>query len=164
MNIVYKCTCSVTYLCIYHPLFINKEIKPVHPKGNQSWIFIGTTDAEAPVFWPPDANNWCIGKDPDAGKDWRQEEKGKTEDEMVGWHHQPNRHEFEQAPGVGDGEGSIACCSPWGHKELDTTEQLNWYMEYGNIPWRRAWEPTPVFFPGESPWTEEPGRLQSMGS
>ena len=106
----------------------SEEIQPVHPKGNQSWIFIGRTDAEAetPILWPPDAKNWLLGKDPDAGKDWRQEEKGTTEDEMVGWHHQLDGHEFEQAPGVGDGQGSLAGCSPWGHKELDTTKQLNW--------------------------------------
>ena len=102
--------------------------QPVHPKGNESWIFIGRTDAEAetPVLWPPDAKNWLTGKDPDAGKDWRQEEKGMTEDGMVGWHHQLNGHEFEQAPGVSDGQGSLACYSPWGHKESDMTEQLNW--------------------------------------
>ena len=105
-----------------------KEIKPVNPKGNQSWIFIGRTDAEAetPILWPPDAKSQLIGKDPDAGKDWTQEEKRMTEDEMVGWHHQLNGHEFEQAPGVGDGQGSLACCSPWGRKESDMTEQLNW--------------------------------------
>ena len=100
-----------------------KEIQLVHPKGNQFWIFIGRTDAEAeaPVLWPPDAKNWLIGKDPDAGKDWRQEEKGMTEDEMVGWHHWLSGPEFEQAPGVGDGQGSLVCCSPWGHEELDMT-------------------------------------------
>ena len=105
-----------------------KEIKPVNPKGNQSWIFIGSTDAEAevPILWPPDAKNWLFGKDPDAGKDWRQEEKGITEDEMVEWYHWLNGHEFEQAPGVGDGQGGLACCNPWGHKESDTTEWLNW--------------------------------------
>ena len=105
-----------------------KEIQPVHPKENQSWMFIGRTDGEAetPVLWPPDAKNWLIGKDPDAGKDWRQEEKGTTEDEMVWWHHQLDGHEFEQALGVGDGQGSLECCSPWGCKESDTTEQLNW--------------------------------------
>ena len=104
-----------------------KEIKPVHPKGNQSWTFIGRTDAEAeaPILWPPDAKNWFIGKDPDAGKDWRQEEKGMTEDEIVGWHHLLDRYEFKQAPGVGDRQGSLACCSLWGHKESDTTKQLN---------------------------------------
>ena len=96
-----------------------KEIQPVNPKGNQSWVFIGRTDAEAetPIFWPSDAKNWLIWKDPDAGKDWRQEEKGITEGEMVGWYHWFNGHEFEQALGVGDGQGGWACCSPWGHKE-----------------------------------------------
>ena len=93
-----------------------KEIQPVNPKGNQSWIFIGRTDveAEAPILWPPNAKNWIIGKGPYAGKDWRQEEKGTTEDEMVGWHYQLNGHDFELAPGVGDGQGSLVCCSPWG--------------------------------------------------
>ena len=104
-----------------------KKIKPVHPKGNQSWIFIGRTDAEAEalILWPPDAKKWLIGKDPNAGKDWRQE-KGKTEDEMVGWHHRLNGHEFEYTPGVGDRQGGLACCGLWGHKESDTTEWLNW--------------------------------------
>ena len=102
-----------------------KEIKLVNPKGNQSWIFIGRTDAEAPIVRPPDMKSWFIRKDPNAGKDWRQEEKGMTEDEMVGRHHQLNGHEFEQALGVGDGQGSLACCSPWGHKESDKTERLN---------------------------------------
>ena len=105
-----------------------KEIQPAHPKGNQSWMFIGRTDVETetPILWPPDAKNWLTGKDPDAGKDWRREGKGMTEDEMVDWHHRLNRHEFEQAPGVGDGQGSLACCSPWGCKESDMAEQLNW--------------------------------------
>ena len=105
-----------------------KEIKPVHPKGNQPWIFIGRTDAEAdtPMLWPPDVKNWLIGKDPDAGKDFGQEEKGTTEDEMVGWHYWLDGHEFEQALEVGDGQGSLVCCNPWSRKELDTTEQLNW--------------------------------------
>ena len=104
----------------------SKEIKPVNPKGNQSWVFIGRTDveAEAPILGPPDTKNWLIWKDPDSGKDWRQEEKGTTEDEMVGWHHRLN--EFEQALGVGNGQGSLACCSPWGCKESDMTELLNW--------------------------------------
>ena len=110
----------------------SKEVKPVHPKGNQSWIFTGRTDAEAetPILWPPDAKNWLTRRDPDAGKDWGQEEKGTTEDEMVGWHHQLNGHEFEQAPGVGDGQGSLVCCSPWGHKELDMTEYIPFYCAY----------------------------------
>ena len=105
----------------------SKEIQPVHPKGNQSWTFTGRTDAEAetPILWPPDAKNWLIGKDPDAGKDWRWEEKGTTEGEMVGWHHQLNGHEFEQAPGDSEGQGSLACCSAWDCKESDMTEWLN---------------------------------------
>ena len=106
-----------------------KEVtQPVIPKGNQSWIFIGRTDAEAetPVFWPPDAENWLIGKDPDAGKDWKQEEKVLTEDEMVRWYHWLDGPEFEQAPGVGKGQGGLECCSPWGRKELNMTERLNW--------------------------------------
>ena len=105
-----------------------KEIKPVNPKGNQSWIFIGRTDAEAeaPIIWLPAVKNWVLGKNPDAGKDWRHKEKGMTEDEMVVWHHQLDGYEFEQAPGVGDGQGGLACCSPWGHKQSDTTEQRNW--------------------------------------
>ena len=101
------------------------DCKPVNPKGNQSWIFIGRTDAEAPVLGPSDAKNWLIGKDLDAGKDWRQE-KGTTENKLVGWHHQCDGHEFEQTLGVGDGQGGLACCSPWGLKESDMTDQLNW--------------------------------------
>ena len=100
-----------------------KEIQPVNIKGNHPWIFIGSTDADAPILWPPDAKNRLIGKDPDAGKDWRQEENGTTEDEIVGWHHRLDGHEFEQAPGVGDRQGSLACPSPWVCKDLDTTEQ-----------------------------------------
>ena len=105
-----------------------KEIQPVHLKGDQSWVFIGRTDskAEASILWPPDAKNWLTGKDPDAGKDWRQDEKGTSEDEMVGWHHQLNGHEFGWTPGVDDGQRGLACCGPWGHKESDTTEQLSW--------------------------------------
>ena len=104
-----------------------KEIKPVNSKGNQSCIFIGRIDfeAEAPIFWPPGVKNWLIGKDSDAGKDWGWEETWMTEDEMVGWHHWLDGYEFEQAPGVGDRQGSLACCSPWGHKESDRTEWLN---------------------------------------
>ena len=155
-----------------------KEIQPVHPKVGQSWIVIGRTDAEAeaPILRPFDAKNWLIGKDPDAGKDWRQEEKGTTKDEMVGWHHQLDGHEFEQAPGIGDGQGSQACCSPWGCKESDMTELLNWTEWYifswqfcllcpkrcMNTSWilntnvfssllvRVKWQPPPVFLPGES--------------
>ena len=101
------------------------EIKPIHPKGYQSWIFIGRTDAEAPMLWPPDGKNWLYRKDPDAGKHWRWEEKGVTEDEMVGWPHRLNGHEFQQTLGGGDGQGSLAHCSPWGHKASDMTERLN---------------------------------------
>ena len=105
-----------------------KEIQPVHPKGNQSWIFIGRTDAEAetPILWSPDVKNWLLGKDPDARKDWRWEEKGTPEDEMVGRHHWLSGREFEQALGVGDGQGNLTCCSPWGLKESYMTEQLKW--------------------------------------
>ena len=106
-----------------------KEIKPVNPKWNQSWIFIERTDAEAeaPILWPPDVKSWLIWKDPSAGKDWRQEGKGMTEDEMVGWHHWLDGHEFEQALWVGDGQGSLACCSPWGHRvRHDWATGLNW--------------------------------------
>ena len=104
----------------------SKEIKLVSPKGNQFWIFIGRTDAEAetPVLWPPDAKNWLIGKHPDAGKDWRREEKGTTEDEMVEWHHRLDGHECEWALRVGDEQGGLACCSPWGRKESDRTGRL----------------------------------------
>ena len=102
-----------------------KKIKLVNPKGNQLWIFIGSCDAEAPILWSPDVKSWLIWKDPDARKDWGQEEKEATEDEMVGWHHQLNGNEFEQTWGDGEGQGSLACCSPWGSKELDTTEWLN---------------------------------------
>ena len=100
-----------------------KEIQPVHPKGDQSWTLVGRTDVEpeTPIVWPPDSKSWLIGKDPDAGKDWRWEEKGMTEGEMVGCHHRLEGHEFEQALGIGDGQGDLACCSPWGCKESGTT-------------------------------------------
>ena len=105
-----------------------QEMQPVHPKGDQSWVFIGRTDVEAetPILWPPDVKSWLIGKDPDAGKYWGQEGKGMTEDEMVGWHHQLDGHGFGWTSGVGDGEWGLVCCSSWGHKESDTTERLNW--------------------------------------
>ena len=104
-----------------------KEIQPVHPKGDQSWVFIGGIDVEAetPTLGAPHAKSWLIGKDPDAGRDWGQEEKGMTEDEMIGWHHRLNGHEFEYTPEVGDGQGGLECCSPWGCKESDMTERLN---------------------------------------
>ena len=109
-----------------------KDIQLVHPTGNQSWIFIERTDAEAetPIFWPLDVKSWLIWKDSDSGNHWRHEEKGTTEDEMVGWHHWLNGHEFEWTPGAGDGQGSLECCLPLHHKELDTTEQLNWNEIY----------------------------------
>ena len=105
-----------------------KEIQPVHTEGDQPWDFFGRNDAKAetPVLWPPHAKSWLIWKDADAGRDWGQEEKGTTEDEMAGWHQRLDGREFEWTPGVGDGQGGLACCDSWGHKESDTTEQLNW--------------------------------------
>ena len=102
-----------------------------HFEGDQSWDFFGRNDAKAetPVLWPPHAKSWLIGKDSDAGRDWGQEEKGTTEDEMAGWHHRLDGHGFEWTPGVGDGQGGLACCDSWGRKESDTTERLNW-IEY----------------------------------
>ena len=104
-----------------------KGIQPVQPRGDQSWVFFERTDAKAetPIFWPPHAKSWLIGKDSDAGRDWGQEEKGTTEDEMTGWYHWLNGHEFEWTPGVGDGQGGLACCDIWGQKELDRTERLS---------------------------------------
>ena len=100
------------------------------PKGNQSWIFTGRTvaEVEAPVLWPPETKNWLTGKDPGVGKDWGQEERRTKGDEMVGWHHWFSLHGFKWTPQVGDVQWSLACCSPWGHKELDTTERLNWIV------------------------------------
>ena len=114
------------YICIHSPPISldSKELKLINPKGNQSWIFIGRTDAEAPTLWFPDAKSLLIGKDTCAGKDWGQEGKGTTEDEVVGWHHWLNGHEFEQPLVDSEGHGNLACCSPWDHKKLDTT-QLN---------------------------------------
>ena len=104
-----------------------KEIQPVHSK-DQSWVFFGRNDAKAetPILWPPHMKSWLTGKDSDAGKDWGQEEKGTTEDEMAGWHHWLDGHESEWTPGDGDGQGGLACWDSWGRKELDTTERLNW--------------------------------------
>ena len=119
----------------------SKEIKPFNPKGNQPWIFIGRTDAKAetPILWLPDAKKLLIGKEPDAWKDWKWEEKGTTEDEMAGWHHWLDAHEFEWTPGDGDGQGGLVCCDSWVHKESDTTKRLNWT---------------------ELNWTEEPLAIQ----
>ena len=105
-----------------------KEIQSVHSEGDQPWVFFGRNDAKAetPVFWPPHETSWLIGKDSDAGRDWGQEEKGMTEDEMAGWHHWLDGHESEWTPGVGDGQGGLACCYSWGRKESDTTERLIW--------------------------------------
>ena len=125
-----------------------KEIQTVHPKGDQSWVFIGRPDAKAEtaILWPPHVKSWLIGKDPDAGRDWGQKEKGTTEDEMAGWHHQLDGRESEWTPGVGDGQGGLACCDSWGRKELDTTERLNW-TESQNAKtepwWSRTWQGHP---------------------
>ena len=105
-----------------------KEIQAVHPKGDQSWVFFGRndTEAETPILWPPHVKSWLIGKDPDGGRDWGQEEKGTIEDEMARWHHWLDGRESQWTPGVGDGQGGLACCDSWGSKESDTTEGLNW--------------------------------------
>ena len=118
------CFWTVVLKTLENPLDC-KEIKPVNPKGNQLWIFIGRTEAEVPILWPPDAKSWLTGKDPDAGKEWGQEEKGMTEGEMVGWHHRLNGYEFELTPGDSKGQESLVCCHSWGRKESDTTEWLN---------------------------------------
>ena len=109
-----------------------KEIHPVHSKGDQSWVFFGRTDAKAetPILWPPHAKSWPIGKDSDAGRDWEQEEKGMTENEMAGWHHGLDGRESEWTLGVGDGQGGLACCDSWDRKESDTTERLNWLTDW----------------------------------
>ena len=149
----------------------SRQVKPVSPKGNRSWIFIGRTDVEAenPLLWPPDVTNWLIRIDPDPGKDWSQEEKRTTEDEMVGWHHQLDEHEFEQALGVGDGQGSPACCSPWGRKELNTTEWLNSTDLWGNCFSRcgtRSWHHPGISlgFPGGSDDKEFACSVGDLGS
>ena len=115
-----------TSLCL--KFFICKEIQPVHAKGDQPWVVFGRNDAKAetPILWPPHAKSWLIGKDSDAGRDWGQEEKGTTEDEMAGWHHQLDGCEFDWTLGVRDGQGGLACCDSWSRKESDTTEWLNW--------------------------------------
>ena len=122
-----------------------KEIQPVHSE-DQPWDFFGRNDAKAetPVLWPPHAKRWLIGKDSDAGRDWGQEEKGTTEDEMAGWHHWLNGHESEWTPGVGDGQGGLACCNSWGLKESDTTEWLNW-TELNAFPFSLVSRYFPIF-------------------
>ena len=158
--------------------------QPVHSEGDQSWDFFGRKDAKAetPVLWPPHAKSWLIGKDPDAGRDWGQEEKGTTEDEMAGWHHWLDGNEFEWTLGVGDGQGGLACCSSWGCKKSDTTERMNWtelvVQMVKNLP---AVHQTQVRSLGQEdtlekgmatccsilawriPWTEEPDGPQLMG-
>ena len=135
------CFCGVVLEKTFESPLDCKEIQPVHPKGNQSWVFIGRTDAETPILWPCDVKSWLIGEDPDAGKDWSWEEKGTTEDEMVGWHHRwtcvwvdSRRWWWTGRPGVlrstvGDGQRGLVCCGPWG-AELDMTEQLNWTRQH----------------------------------
>ena len=122
---------------------LDSKIKPVNPKGNQPWIFFGRSDAEAeaPILWPPDVKSWLIGKDPDKGKDWGQEEKGVTENETVGWHHWLNGREFEQTPQDSEGQGSLACCSPWdgrpnlaGEQQQQVTESCHYTAEI-NTTW-----------------------------
>ena len=142
-----------------------KEMQPVLPKGYQSWVFIGRIDVEAetPILWPPDAKSWLIWKDPDVGEDWGQEEKGMTEDEMVGPHHWLNGHGFGWTPEVGDGQVGLACCSQ-GHTESDMTEQLNWTeLNQGMKLLSHATAPHSSTLAWKIPWTEEPGGLQSMG-
>ena len=116
----------------------SKEIHPVHSEGDQPWDFFGRTDAKAetPILWPPHLKSWLTGKDSDAGRDWGQEEKGTTEDEMAGWHHWLDGHESEWTPGVGDGQGGLACCDSWGRKESDTTERLIWSDKRCTAFWR----------------------------
>jgi len=135
-----------------------KEIQPVHSEGDQSWVFFGRTDAKAetPILWPPHAKSWLTGKDSDAGRDWGQEEKGTTEDEMTGWHHQLDGHEFEWTQGVGDGQGGLACWDSWRRKELNTTEWLNWtelnwlcFLKYSEVdPFNLAYFPFLLIKPG----------------
>ena len=122
-----------------------KEIQPVHSEGDQPWDFFGRNDAkaEAPVLWPPHAKSWLIGKDSDAGRDWGQKEKGMTQDEMAGWHHRLDGRESEWTPGDGDGQGGLACCDSWGHKEPDTTERLNWTELKVQLKHRFPWNNWP---------------------
>ena len=120
--VMYGCESWTVKKALESPLY-SKDVKSVHPKGSQSWIFIGRTEDEAPVLWPPDSKSQLLGKDPDAGKDWGHEEKGATENEMVRWHHRLNGHEFEQTLGYSEGQRSLACCSPWGHSQTQLSDQ-----------------------------------------
>ena len=151
-------TCFLKYLMLEKTLespLDCKEIQPVHPKGDQSWVFIGRTDAKAetPILCPPHAKSWLIGKDPDAGRGWRQKEKGTTEDEMAGWHHRLDGREFGWTPGVGDGQGGLVCCDSWGRKELDMTEWLNWTELITNMLLLPSW-------PGY--WTYRAGNILKL--
>ena len=150
-------------------LLDSKEIQPVHPKGNRSWILFGRTDAEAPILWPCNVKNWLTGKDPDAGKDWEQKEKGATEDEMVGWHHLLNGQEFEQTLGDSEAQGNLACCSLWGLKSQ--TQLSNWTATgesavktlSANTGKEKEMATYSSILAWKISWTEEPGRLQSKG-
>ena len=132
------CFWTVVLEKTFESSFDCKEIQAIHPKGNQSWKFIGRTDAEAetPILWLPDAKNWLTGKDPDAGKDWRKEEKGTKEDETVGWHHRLNGHEFEQAPRMSDGQGGLVCCSAWSHRK---TKSWTWLSNWNEVSKSGSW-------------------------
>ena len=142
------CFCSVVLEKTLESPLDCKEIQPVHSK-DQPWDFFGGNDAEAetPVLSPSHVKSWLTGKDSDAGRDWGQEEKGTTEDEMAGWHHWLDGREFERTPGVGDGQGGLACCNSWGHKESDTTERLNWTELMINCAQRqlREWKELRMF-------------------
>ena len=137
-----------------------KVIQPVLPKGDQSWVFFGKTDVESetPILWPPYAKSWFVWKDPDAGRVWGQEEKGMTEDEMVRWHHQLSGHGSGWTPGVGNGQGGLACCGSWGHKESDTTEQLNW-IQHNKCQEHRAMEINKLF---SSLWQEKGDNIELL--
>ena len=126
-NRVLQCI-QITVIHLVQSFVCMLQNSNTNPKGDQSWMFFGRNDpkAETPVLWPPDAKSWLIGKDSDAGRDWGQEEKGSTEDELAGWHHWLDGHEFKWTPGDGDGQGGLACCDSWGRKESDTTERLTW--------------------------------------
>ena len=132
-----------------------KEIQPVHSEGDQPWDFFGRNDAKAetPVLWPPHAKSWLIWEDPDAGRDWGQEEKGMIEDEMAGWHHRLNGHEFGWTSGVGDGQGGLACCDSWGRKESDTTERLRNWTELRNVSlWTATLVLGPALYTSSTRW------------